>query len=115
MFFADDVLNDVKIKVRFKSHSLAPNKPRWEQAFSRDNGETWETNWTMDFFATVISRRINPRWFSLAFIAASYSLCAMAKGIKSQKHVGTYYLKPAQRISYGFQLMWLSVFSIVLM
>ncbi len=49
VFFADDVLNGVNIKVRFKWISLDPSKPRWEQAFSKDNGETWETNWTMEF------------------------------------------------------------------
>ena len=23
--------------------------PHWEQAFSTDDGDSWETNWTMDF------------------------------------------------------------------
>lgn len=48
-FYADDVLNGVNIKVRFKWISLDPSKPRWEQAFSKDNGKTWQTNWTMEF------------------------------------------------------------------
>ncbi len=26
-----------------------PAAPHWEQAFSYDDGQTWETNWTMDF------------------------------------------------------------------
>ena len=26
--------------------------PRWEQAFSDDGGETWETNWVIDFTRT---------------------------------------------------------------
>ncbi|TRY14446.1 DUF998 domain-containing protein [Shewanella hanedai] len=48
------------------------------------------------------------RVFSMvSVIAAVYFLFAMAKAIKTQRHVGTY-----QRISYGFQLIWLSVFSL---
>lgn len=49
VFFADDVLNGVNIKVRFKWISLDLNKPIWEQAFSKDDGQTWETNWVMEF------------------------------------------------------------------
>jgi hypothetical protein len=50
------------------------------------------------------------RIFSLlSVVAAVYFLFAMAKAVKSQSNPGTY-----QRISYGFQLIWLSVFSLVL-
>lgn len=49
LFFADDSLDGVPIKVRFKWISLEQNRARWEQAFSADGGATWETNWTMDF------------------------------------------------------------------
>ena len=50
------------------------------------------------------------RVFSIvSVIATVYYLFAMAKAIKLQSKPGTY-----QRISYGIQLSWLSVFSIVL-
>ena len=49
VFYADDTYQDQPIKVRFKWNSLDPNKPTWEQAFSKDDGNTWETNWTMAF------------------------------------------------------------------
>jgi hypothetical protein len=48
-FYADDVLNGTPIRVRFLWHIANPEAPRWEQAFSRDGGETWETNWIMRF------------------------------------------------------------------
>lgn len=48
-FFADDVFNGVPIKIRFIWDSTHPQTPKWEQAFSKDNGETWETNWQMAF------------------------------------------------------------------
>jgi hypothetical protein len=28
---------------------VATETPRWEQAFSADDGDTWETNWVMEF------------------------------------------------------------------
>jgi hypothetical protein len=49
VFLADDVLNTVPIKVRFTWSASATDSLRWEQAFSADAGQTWETNWTMVF------------------------------------------------------------------
>ncbi|MDN3488372.1 MULTISPECIES: DUF998 domain-containing protein [unclassified Pseudoalteromonas] len=57
---------------------------------------------------------ITPLYFRvfsiISVIATVYYLFAMAKAVKLQSNPGTY-----QRISYGIQLSWLSVFSIVLM
>ncbi|MFA6228641.1 MAG: hypothetical protein WC617_00525 [Rhodanobacter sp.] len=49
MFYAEDTLNGAPIRVRFIWSTLVPQNPRWEQAFSVDDGITWETNWTMEF------------------------------------------------------------------
>ena len=50
------------------------------------------------------------RIFSIASVlATTYYLYAMVKAIKNKGNPGTY-----QRISYGVQLIWLSVFSLVL-
>ncbi|MET0893075.1 MAG: hypothetical protein ABWY01_05850 [Pseudoxanthomonas sp.] len=48
-FFAEDSLHGVAIKVRFLWSRSDADNLRWEQAFSADDGITWETNWTMDF------------------------------------------------------------------
>lgn len=48
-FHADDELRGKPIRVRFLWLKTDTPTPRWEQAFSADGGETWETNWTMDF------------------------------------------------------------------
>lgn len=48
-FYADDIFSGKPIRVRFLWTLPAPDKPHWEQAFSADCGESWETNWTMDF------------------------------------------------------------------
>jgi hypothetical protein len=37
------------ILMRFTWTGVTTSTPRWEQAFSEDGGETWETNWIMDF------------------------------------------------------------------
>ncbi|MEO6326509.1 MAG: DUF1579 domain-containing protein [Thermoanaerobaculia bacterium] len=49
LFFANDVLNGRPIRVRFTWSIPEPDRPRWEQAFSDDDGASWETNWTMTF------------------------------------------------------------------
>ncbi|MFD0724743.1 hypothetical protein [Lysobacter brunescens] len=48
-FLADDDLDGRPIRVRFRWQVAGRDRARWEQAFSDDGGETWETNWTMDF------------------------------------------------------------------
>jgi hypothetical protein len=49
MFEGDDVFEGRPIKVRFIWSGTRTRTPRWEQAFSDDGGETWETNWIMEF------------------------------------------------------------------
>ena len=48
-FLADDLFKGKPIRVRFLWTDLATASPRWEQAFSPDDGKTWETNWVMKF------------------------------------------------------------------
>jgi hypothetical protein len=48
-FFGDDLLDGRPVRVRFRWFSDDADHCRWEQAFSGDGGETWETNWTMAF------------------------------------------------------------------
>ena len=47
-FIGGDMFNGRPIKVRFIWSDLR-DSPRWEQAFSPDNGATWEVNWVMRF------------------------------------------------------------------
>jgi len=37
------------VAVRFRYTRLAADHVHWEQAMSHDHGETWATDWTMDF------------------------------------------------------------------
>jgi hypothetical protein len=49
LFEGDDMFEGRPILVRFIWSGTRTRAPRWEQAFSPDDGETWETNWIMDF------------------------------------------------------------------
>jgi hypothetical protein len=49
VFEGPDVFGGHPIVVRFTWSRVNTRTPRWEQAFSPDGGESWETNWIMDF------------------------------------------------------------------
>jgi hypothetical protein len=44
-FFNEDTLGGKPILVRFVITPLSPDEIRFEQAFSADQGKTWEVNW----------------------------------------------------------------------
>jgi hypothetical protein len=49
VFEGPDTFAGRPILVRFVWSAVTTPTPRWEQAFSEDDGETWEANWVMDF------------------------------------------------------------------
>jgi hypothetical protein len=51
-FVGRDVFDGRPILVRFQWSGIAGPTPRWDQAFSEDDGATWEVNWVMDFART---------------------------------------------------------------
>jgi hypothetical protein len=51
-FYGDDVFAGRPIRVRFIWSEMTPRSAKWEQAFSPDNGASWETNWIMQFDRT---------------------------------------------------------------
>jgi hypothetical protein len=48
-FHGDDEHDGRAIRVRYLWSRITPQSARWEQAFSLDEGNNWETNWIMDF------------------------------------------------------------------
>jgi hypothetical protein len=46
-FFGDDTHHGVHVRVRYIWSGITPNSAQWEQAFSADEEQTWETNWVM--------------------------------------------------------------------
>jgi hypothetical protein len=49
VFLGEDTFEGRPILVRFIWSEITSGTPRWEQAFSEDDGDTWETNWVMEF------------------------------------------------------------------
>ena len=48
-FFSEEDYEGRPIRVRYRWSNITATTARWEQAFSTDGGETWETNWESDF------------------------------------------------------------------
>jgi hypothetical protein len=48
-FYSTDTLRGKPIRVRFVWSKITATTAHWEQAYSADDGKTWEVNWTMDF------------------------------------------------------------------
>lgn len=51
-FYGDDEHEGAPVKVRYLWSKITPTSAQWEQAFSVDNGQSWETNWIMEFTRT---------------------------------------------------------------
>jgi hypothetical protein len=52
LFYSQETYEGLNITVRYKWSDITATTARWEQAFSPDDGQTWETNWTADFTRT---------------------------------------------------------------
>lgn len=49
LFEGEDSNDGQRVLVRYTWSRLDTPTPRWEQAYSNDDGRTWETNWIMDY------------------------------------------------------------------
>jgi hypothetical protein len=49
LFYGDDMFEGRPIRVRFIWSPMMASACSWEQAFSVDGGQSWETNWIMAF------------------------------------------------------------------
>jgi len=47
-FYGDDTLDGKPVRARFLWSKITPTTCHWEQAYSPDEGKTWETNWVQD-------------------------------------------------------------------
>ena len=51
-FSGQDTHEGTPVLVRFRWTEITADSARWEQAFSPDDGATWEVNWVMSFTRT---------------------------------------------------------------
>ena len=55
LFYSDSMINGRMTRMRFTWSHITSTTTRWEQGFSTDGGQTWDTNWKMEF------ERVGPR------------------------------------------------------
>ena len=60
-FVGQDTFKDRPIVVRFRWHEVHGKRPWWDQAFSTDNGMTWEVNWRNYFTRTATTATPQPK------------------------------------------------------
>ena len=60
-FIGKDTLRGQPVVVRFRWLDIHSKRPNWEQAFSPDNGKTWEVNWRNYFTRTSAKPTSLPR------------------------------------------------------
>ncbi len=51
-FLSRDVVRGTDVDVRFVWQHVDDTTATWEQAFSTDGGDTWDTNWVMEMTRT---------------------------------------------------------------
>jgi hypothetical protein len=56
-FECDDVIEGQRVRVRFDWTNTTPTSVTWEQAFSFDEGATWDINWIMQSTRTSERRK----------------------------------------------------------
>lgn len=49
IFEGPEYVDGKEVRARFIWSGISATTARWEQAFSTDDGQTWETNWIMSF------------------------------------------------------------------
>jgi hypothetical protein len=66
-----DTFKGRPIIMRFRWREVRGSRPHWEQAFSTDEGATWETNWTSDFKRTTQGAAMSAHWLGARVHAVS--------------------------------------------
>jgi hypothetical protein len=61
VFYGNDVYDGAEIRVRYIWSEITSRSARWEQAFSGDDGATWEINWIMELSRRDLNRRGDAR------------------------------------------------------